>query len=156
MTRSARVGWSAAALAAVLLVAPLAGCAGTGPAPTESTTSEGQDVDLQPLYSAVTAADARVEDPTAIVNYSGTAKTLDLAVLIRGDEPVSTQTLTAILVAARDATPDEIATISVLAREAADEERIVDLQDAIAGLPAGVTALWDGAATLARVDLDKL
>ena len=69
---------------------------------------------------------------------------------------MSTETLTAILVAVRDTTPDDIETVGLIAREAADEERIVDLRSAIAGLPDDVTALYDGGVTLARVDLDKL
>lgn len=56
----------------------------------------------------------------------------------------------------RDTTPDDIATVGLVAREAADEERIVDLRSAIAGLPEDTTPLWDGGLTMSRVDLDKL
>lgn len=146
-----------AALCLALLFSGLSGCALIGGSATPgATTQEGQDMDLQPLYDAVTAADPRVVDQSGTVSYSGAAKTLSLAVLLSGDEPVSTEELTAILVAARDNTPSEIETISVIAREAADDEKIIDLQPAIAGLPADLNPLWDGAVTLARVDLDKL
>lgn len=145
-----------AALAAVVLLAvALTACgASNGSSPTSS--QEGAAMDLQSVYDAVIASDSRVEDPLGTVSYSGAAKTLSLSVLITGDEPVTTETLTAILVAVRDTTSDDIATVGLVAREAADEERIVDLRSAIAGLPEDTTPLWDGGLTMSRVDLDKL
>lgn len=145
-------------LTAILLFGvPLAGCSDTSAGNSTASTTQGdQDMELQAIYDAVAASDPRVEDPLGTVSSSGAAKTLSLSVLIVGDEPVSTETLTAVLVAARDSTSDDIETITLVAREAADEEKIVDLSSAIAGLPEGITALWDGGVTLARVDLDKL
>ena len=157
-----RVSVTVARRAAVAMCISLAlygvsGCAMIGGTATPSaTTQEGQDMDLQPVFDAVTAADPRVTESDGQVYYSGMAKTLDLIVLLSGDEPVTTDELTAILIAARDNTPAEVETISVIAREAADEEKLIDLQPAIAGLPDGLTPIWDGAVTLSRVDLDRL
>lgn len=148
---------TAALVAAALLAAPLAGCgASDGPDSSPTSSQEGTAMDLQTVYDAVIASDPRVEDPLGTVSYSGAAKTLSLSVLISGDEPVSTETLTAILVAVRDTTPDDIETVGLVAREAAHEERIVDLRSTIAGLPEDTTPLWDGGLTMSRVDLDKL
>lgn len=146
-----------AAGAVAVAVTSLTACsASDGALTSPSASREGQGTDMSALYDAVTASDPRVADPLATISYSGFAKTLSMSVLITGDEPVGTETLTAILVAVRDTTPDDIETVGLIAREAADEERIVDLRSAIAGLPDDVTALYDGGVTLARVDLDKL
>lgn len=152
---SVRLG---ATLAAVMLIAvPLTACGTSeGPDSPPASSQEGTDMNLQAVYDAVVASDSRVVDPLGTISYSGMAKTLSLSVLIEGDEPVSTETLTAILVAVRETTPAEIETVGLIAREAADEERIVDLRSAIAGLPEDTTPLWDGGLTMTRVDLDKL
>ncbi|WP_313547116.1 hypothetical protein, partial [Leifsonia aquatica] len=151
--------WAGAFAGGVLVAFMLAGCAlpgvsfgggGSQPRPTA-----GVD-DLQGVETAVSAADPRVTDVSGTVNYSGMSRMLTLAVIMSGDEPVTTSTLTSVLIAARDATSSDIESIVVIAREAADEEKIIDLQDAIAGLPSDVTPLWDGGVTLSRVDLDKL
>lgn len=148
---------AAVVFTAVLAMSGLSACTGsTGVAPSSSTSQEGSTVDLESVYDAVIAADPRVEDPLGTVSYSGAAQTLDLSVLIVGEEPVSTDTLTAILIAVRDSTPSSIQTVTVIAREAADSEKIVDISSAIAGLPEGLTPLYDGGVTLMRVDLDTL
>ncbi|MFT4214594.1 MAG: hypothetical protein QM622_07445 [Microbacterium sp.] len=144
-------------LATALLVTPLTGCSLLGSVvPGQNSTEQGDDIDMQTLYDAVAAADPRVKDPVGQVYYSGFSQTLDLVVMISGDEPVSTETLTAIFIAARDNTTNDIETITVLAWDAEDEEVRVDLSPAIDGLPDDVTVLWDGGATIARTDLDKL
>lgn len=91
------------------------------------------------------AQDAR---PSAPARLAGVA-------LISGDEPVSTDALTAMLVAIRDNTSDVIETATIIARDAEDDDKIVDLSPAIAGLPNDITPLWDGGLTLSCVDLDK-
>lgn len=108
------------------------------------------------LYAAVAAVDPRIEKVDGQVYYSGAAKTINVVVLISGDEPVSTDALTAMLVAIRDNTSDAIETATIIARDAEDDDKIVDLSPAIAGLPNDITPLWDGGLTLSRVDLDKL
>lgn len=75
------------------------------------------------VYDAVLPADPRVADPSAAAALSGVARTMTLVVLIEGEEPVTTATLTAILIAVRDATSSSIETVTLIAREAADEER---------------------------------
>ncbi len=149
-----------ALIGGALLASALSGCSALGVTPVDKpTSSQGQgasEVDTNTIYNAVIATDPRVKDPSASVISSGVAKMLNLVVLVDGEAPVTTATLTSILIAARDSTPASIESISLVAREAADEERIVDLRDAIAGLPAGVTALWDGGVTVSRVDLEKL
>ena len=91
------------------------------------------------------AQDAR---PSAPARLAGVA-------LISGDEPVSTDALTAMLVAIRDNTSDAIETATIIARDAEDDDKIVDLSPAIAGLPNDITPLWDGGLTLSRADLCK-
>lgn len=146
-----------AAAAAVLAVAALTACTGGGGAPAASSAAqEGTDVDLQSVYAAVSAADPGVEDPLGTVSTSGMAKALSVSVLVPADEPVTAERLVAIFVAIRDTTPASIETVTVIARDAADEEKIVDLSAAVAGLPDDVTALHDGGVTLSRVDLEKL
>ncbi|UAJ81556.1 hypothetical protein IT072_11845 [Leifsonia sp. ZF2019] len=148
-----------AAGASVLLVSSLAGCSIPGILSGEggsSSRSAASSDDLQSVTSAVLAADSRVTDASGTVSYSGAARTLTVAVIMSGEDPVTTSTLTAVLIAVRDATPTGIQTITVIARKAADEEKILDLSGAIAGLPKDVTPLWDGGVTLSRVDLEKL
>ncbi|MFT4214595.1 MAG: hypothetical protein QM622_07450 [Microbacterium sp.] len=146
-----------ALLATALLAAPLTGCSLlSSVVPGQNSTEQGVDLDMQTLYDAVAAADPRVARAEGGVSYDGFSKELDLVVLISGDEPVSTETLTAIFVAAGDNTPSEIEYICIIAREADDSENLVDLAPAIDGLPDDVTVLWDGGATIARTDLEKL
>ncbi|KXZ60485.1 hypothetical protein Mlaev_01564 [Microbacterium laevaniformans] len=146
-----------AAATAVLAVAALTACTAGNAAPAASSASqEGTDVDLQSVYAAISAADPGVEDPLGTVSTSGMAKTLSVSVLVAADEPMTTDRLVAILVAIRDTTPASIETVTVIARDVADEEKIVDLSTAVAGLPDDVTALHDGGVTLSRVDLEKL
>ena len=146
-----------AAATAVLAVAALTACTAGNAAPAASSASqEGTDVDLQSVYAAISAADPGAEDPLGTVSISGMAKTLSVSVLVAADEPMTTDRLVAILVAIRDTTPASIETVTVIARDVADEEKIVDLSTAVAGLPDDVTALHDGGVTLSRVDLEKL
>lgn len=147
----------AAAVAAMLFGLSLAGCTAPSATPADPRgTRQADVVDLQPILDAVAAADSRVVDPTARVYYSGAAQTLAVMPLISGDDPVTTPTLTDILIAVHDHTPDDIATVTVIARDTSADQRLIDLRPAIDGLPDGVTVLWDGGATIARVDLDKL
>ncbi|GAA4067748.1 hypothetical protein GCM10023065_20490 [Microbacterium laevaniformans] len=146
-----------AAATAVLAMAALTACTAGNAAPAASSASqEGTDVDLQSVYAAISAADPGAEDPLGTVSTSGMAKTLSVSVLVAADEPMTTDRLVAILVAIRDTTPASIETVTVIARDVADEEKIVDLSTAVAGLPDDVTALHDGGVTLSRVDLEKL
>ncbi|UIN30746.1 hypothetical protein [Microbacterium binotii] len=157
--RSRATPLSLSAVLATGIVISLAGCALPGIVPLEAgapSSSSTEETDLQSVYDAVLAADPRVADPSASVSLSGVARTMTVVVLIEGEESVTTATLTAILIAVRHATARSIETVTVIAREAADEEKIVNLTPAIAGLPSDVTALGDGGVTLSRVDLDKL
>lgn len=155
MSGSNRV--AVAVATAALAVAALTACtAGNGAPAASSASQEGTDVDLQSVYAAISAADPGAEDPLGTVSTSGMAKTLSVSVLVPADEPVTTERLVAIFVAIRDATPASIETVTVIARDVADEEKIVDLSAAVAGLPKDVTALHDGGVTLSRVDLEKL
>lgn len=131
-------------------------CAAT-PAPTPSTSQGATTVDpFESLYDAVSASDPRVEDPLGTMSRSGANRVLSLSVLISGDEPVSTETLTAILVAV-DGSPMEFDQLDLNARSAADSEQVLDLSPAIAGLPADVTPLaLDSGLTIMRSDLQKL
>ncbi len=145
---------SALAIGAVAL--SLAACAAT-PASPPSTSQGATTVDpFASLYDAVSASDPRVEDPLATTSTSGTSRVLSLSVLISGDETVSTETLTAILVAV-DGSSLDFDQLDLNARSAADAEKILDLSPAIAGLPAGTTPLaLDGGLTIMRADLQKI
>ena len=151
--RTARTRGAVIRLCVLLLVVSLSGCGAIGSLGGEDSR-DSSSFELQDVYDAVTAADGRVTRASAIVSTSGFSRTLSLVVIIDGEQAVSTSTLTAVLVAARDATPDKIATISVIARDATEENRIMDLSDAVAGLPPDVTPI--GAVTMTRTDLDKL
>ena len=140
-----------------LLAVALSGCsviAFPGGAGDSSPTAVEEDTAAD--YRAVIAADPRITDVSATESYSGFSRMVTLAVIIDGDEPVTTALLTAILIAARDSMPSDVESLSVIARKASDEEKIIDLSDAVAGLPDDVTPLSDGAVTLMRADLEKL
>ncbi|GAA3018617.1 hypothetical protein GCM10010462_00580 [Microbacterium dextranolyticum] len=111
---------------------------------------------LQTMYDAVAAADPRVTDPLATVSRSGANTVLSLSVLITGDEAVSTQTLSAVLRAARDSSiPFD--QLDLNARSAANSEQILDLTPASKGLPADANVLAvDGGVTLMRAGLEKI
>lgn len=151
-----------AATAVSLAVCLVSGCSAAAPTPSspasDAATTSGEETPvnaLQSLYDAVSASDPRIVDPLATVSLSGTNTVLSLSVLVSGDEPVSTQTLTAVLVAARNSTVP-FDQLDLNARSAADSERLLDLRPAIDGLPSGVTVLYDGGLTVMRGDLDRL
>lgn len=157
---AARVLATASTFALALGLA--SGCAAMNPTPPPSTSGaatipsgETSVNALQALYDAVVAADPRITDPLATVSRSGSNTVLSLSVLVTGDEPVSTQTLTALMVAARDSSVP-FDQLDLNARSAADSERLLDLRPAVAGLPDEVTVLTDGGVTIMRGDLEKL
>lgn len=157
--RKRRVGVPMLVIGAGVLVAVLSGCTTIvvpGPGGAGDATPSTAQADPADDYRAVIAADPRITDVSATENYSGFSRMVTLAVIIDGDEPVTTAMLTAILIAARDSMPSDVESLAVIARKASDEEKIIDLADAVAGLPDDVTPLWDGAVTLMRSDLDKL
>lgn len=154
---SIHVRLTTVAAIAVLSAASLTACFAADPSDIRTTPSQGATpVDsLQPVYDDVNASDPRITDTFAIMSTSGFSPTLTISFLVTGDEPVSTETLVAVLTAIANNPGGEYETINVLARRADDPERGVDLTAAIEGLPAGLTPLaLDGGLTLMRNDLD--
>lgn len=151
-----------AALACALAIAASAtGCAAsTTPAPPLTPSmpiTEGQNAVMYPeIKSAIAAAEPRVTTSGITQSQSGAAQVMSVGVTISGDEPVTTASLTAMLIAIREALPGGIDQVSLIVRDDSSKSRIVDISTAVAGLPAGVTPLYDGALTLMRQDLDKL
>lgn len=154
----------AVAASGALLIAFAVGCSATpsSPAsPASSASSSTPQADatpnaLQTMYDSVVDADPRVTDPLATVSRSGTNTVLSLSVLIIGDEAVSTQTLTAVMLAARDSSiPFD--QLDLNARSAANSEQILDLTRASEGLPRDANVLAvDGGVTVMRGGLEKL
>lgn len=119
--------------------------------------TEGQNAVMYPeIKSAIAAAEPRVTTSGITQSQSGAAQVMSVGVTISGDEPVTTASLTAMLIAIRETLPGGIDQVSLIVRDDSSKSRIVDISTAVAGLPAGVTPLYDGALTLMRQDLDKL
>lgn len=139
----------------MLAAALLAGCGAAAPDPAPTAT-EGQQAVIYPeIREAVTAADPRVQDIGITDSQSGASRVLTVGVAISGVEPVTTASLTAILVAIRDNLPEGIDQVDLMIRE--DESNdVIDISAAVAGLPAGITPLYDGVLTMMRDDLDAL
>lgn len=148
--------------AATLALVALSGCTATAPAqptPTSSSTStEGQQTVAYPeMRTAVEAADPRVQNVSVLESRSGAARVLTVGVRFSGDAAVSTETLTSVLLAIRANLPDEIDQVDLVARDDSEQNHLIDISTAVAGLPDDVTVLGDGAGlTIMRADLDKL
>ncbi|MCR2812249.1 hypothetical protein NQ166_13950 [Microbacterium sp. zg.Y1090] len=132
-----------AATAAALLAATLVGCSilpGTAPgSPAPQGTDQEDDMSPTTVRSAVAESDPRVVDvPTVMVNPSGFASVMTIAVALSGDEPVSTDTVVRIAVAALENATTEVDQLTLIARPASDDSRILDLTQAAAGLPDAV------------------
>ena len=109
----------------------------------DTATSEGE-TPVNSITSAVDASDPRVVPgaTTITARTSGIDNVLSVVVDVTGDEPVSTQTLARIAVAALQSSADEIHQLDVKAFSAANAAEI-DLGEAAAGLPAQVNARWN-------------
>lgn len=148
---------AASVLAATLALTALTGCTTTSPTEPTTSASEGQQTVTYPEISdAVRAADPRVQNVSVLESQSGAARVLTVGVRFGGDEPVTTETLTAVLVAIRENLPGDIDQVDLVARDNGEPSRLIDISDAVAGLPEDVTVLYDGALTIMRADLDKL
>lgn len=144
-------------LGLILVCAPLVACAPAGPVePTPVTTEGQQTVTFPEMRAAVMAAEPRVQDTGIVENQSGAARVLTVAVVVSGDDPVTTDSLTAMLTAVRDTLPDEVDQVTFLARDDTEASHILDISVAVDGLPDALTPLYDGALTLMRGDLDAL
>ncbi|WP_229935168.1 hypothetical protein [Microbacterium sp. F2E] len=147
--------FAATALAAVSLTACVPA---TSPTPVPTSSESEQGMTFPEVRTALMAADPRVVDTGVLESQSGAARVLTVGAVVSADDatPISTASLTAMLVAVRDSLPSDVDQLDFLVRDDSDKSRIIDLGPAIAGLPAGVTALYDGTLTLTRADLDKL
>jgi hypothetical protein len=147
----------AAAIGAALALGALTACAPAATPPEPPATERQQTVPLPEIRDALKAADPRVEDVGLAPSRSGAAQVLTVGVVLAGDATVSTENLTAFLVAIRDNLPGGVDQVAFLAREAGGKRPLIDLTPAIDGLPPAATVLWDGSQlTITRDDLDKL
>lgn len=148
---------AAATAAAVLAASVLTACApGDAPTPVSSSSESERDMTFPEVRAALAAAEPRVVDTGVTASESGASRVLTVGVVVTGDAAISTDALTAMLVAVREQLPTDIDQIDFLVRDDSDKSLILDLAPAIAGLPADVTVLYDGTLTLMRGDLDKL
>ena len=108
------------------------------------------------IRAAVQAAEPRVQRLGIRASKSGASNVLAVGVVLSGDEPVTTESLTAMLVAVRENLPSNTDQVNFLVRDDAENSHLVDISDAIDGLPDDVTVLYDGTMTIMRDDLDKL
>lgn len=115
--------------------------------PSASST-ESETMGDQAIIDAVAASDPRVVEVLgAGTHWSGFARVLDLTIIVDGNEPISTQTLTTILTTARHAATETIHNIELVIATRNDGEseyEKFDLTHAAEGLPA--TVRWRGIA----------
>lgn len=148
---------AALGVAVALAISVFSGCTATQPSDPTPTTAEGQQTVTYPeLRAALPAAEPRVQDVGIVESLSGTSNVMTVGVEISGDDPVTTASLTAMLVAVREDLPEVIDQLDFIVRDDAENSHIIDFSDAVAGLPDDVTVLYDGALTIIRADLDKL
>lgn len=130
---------AAALAAAVVLAGTLAGCSmlpSTPGSPAPQSTDQKDDMSPTTVRSAVAESDPRVVDvPTVMVNKSGFADVMTIAVTLSGDEPVSTETVVNIALAALENATSQVDQLTLIARAAGDDSRMLDLTPAAAGLP---------------------
>ena len=146
-------------LIAALAVGALTGCSSPFAAPQPVPTPLESSVDaFQPVYDAIATSDPRVERASTVTSsLSGAARQLTVVIRITGSEPVSTQTLTAVLIAVRDSAHGDADMLDLVARDASNPKQILDLSDAIRGLPAGLSTIWiDGGLVVPMSDLAAL
>jgi len=130
--------------AVVALVGLFSGCApaSTGPTATHPDQEE-TTMSTVTVTDAVAASDPRVADVLTVkVTESGMARVMSIAVSISGDEPVSTETIVNIAVAALQNAKSDVDDLKILARSAADADVILDLSSAGEGLPPEVEWVW--------------
>lgn len=142
---------AAAALAlAVGLTGALGGCMSAqvpGPEGTPTTDQEENTMTPVTVRSAVAASDPRVTDvPTVKVDQSGMARVMTVAVVLSGDEPVTTDTVVNIAVAALENATSDVDYLTLVAWAADDDTRSLDLSAAADGLPDGVDYRWTDSA----------
>lgn len=144
-------------IALVISVCALSSSACSAPIAPAPNTSQGASAEVvfKPLYDAIVASDPRAERALAGMSQSGASRVLSVSVLLTGDEPVSTETLTALLVAV-EGSSIAFDQLDLNTRSATNAEKILDLTAAIDGLPGDVTVLaLDGGLTIMRADLDE-
>lgn len=147
----------AVAVGAALALSVVTACSpAASPAPVTTSTESESELLYPEIHAAVLAAEPRVVDTGILESQSGASNVLSVAVFVSGAEPLSTESLTAMLVAVRDTMPDGADQLDFIARDDTEASRRLDIGPAINGLPAELTPLWDGTLTLMRGDLDKL
>lgn len=149
----------ASVLVALLAVGASTGCSSLFDAPQSAPTPLESSVDaFQPVYDAIATSDPRVERASTVTtSLSGAARQLTVVIRITGSEPVSTQTLSAVLIAVRDSAHGDADMLDLVARDASNPKQILDLSDAIRGLPSGLSTVWiDGGLVVPMSDLAAL
>lgn len=147
-----------ASISLVVVGATMSGCA-VLPASQDmggTSVSPAPAVMYPEIKDAVTASDSRVQSVGVTQSLSGAAEVLTVGVRISGDDPVTTQMLEGILIAIRDSMPTSFDQVDLIIRDTTDKQRVIDISDAVAGLPSMITVLYDGTLTVTRADLDML
>lgn len=136
-----------AALLGAILVAPLlTGCVFVAEEWRALERSAEADGTPAPgvVKPAILAADPRVESVLSLqVELSGLARVMTVVVSVSGDEPVSTDTVHAVLVAAATNAQSKITYLDLMVVPASDTELVIDLEAAAEGLPPEVDWRWD-------------
>ena len=142
----------------VVLAGLVSGCATAPPAPATPPDQEETTMTAVTVTDAVAASDPRIADVLTVkVTQSGLARVMSIAVSITGDEPVSSETVRSIAVAALQNATSDIDDLKILARSASDTEVILDLSAAGEGLPEEVEWVWlSSSLQLIGADLSEL
>jgi hypothetical protein len=144
-------------LVAALTSGGLAGCAFLPPTPGASTApTKGEDVDSSAISPAVQAADPRITAVDTGGQQSGFSRVISVLVELTGSEPVSPETLAAILTAIGETKPADVREIHLTAAVAGGGRYdVFDLEPAATAL-LGDAVDWriSGGSTLVVFDLD--
>lgn len=147
-----------AGVLALAVAGSAAACAAVPSASGPDSKPTASVDEFQAVYDAVATSDPRVERASTVsASVSGLTTQLIVVIRVTGDEPISTQTLTAVLIAIRDSAHGDASMLDLVARDAENPKRILDLSAAISGLPAGLSTVWvDGGLVVPMDDLRLL
>lgn len=119
------------------------------PAPSPSVSGEGispeEEAALAQIYAHIGSSDPQIVDILSVgFTSSEQGQNMIIDVLFSDDDPITTETLVNILLAAEDMAPDDTYQISIAAHPVSEPSSLRSLEDAAAGLPASVNYEWTG------------
>lgn len=108
--RSTRSRLVAVVVEAAIVVSVTTACSppASTPDPVPSSAESKRPILYPDMHAALMATDPRIVDTGMVQSRSGAALVLTVGVFVNGDEPISTENLTAMLVAVRDNMPDNV------------------------------------------------